>query len=591
MFLILKSTFVSSARGNHLSSPLVIDGKHSVTLETHDKAVQQLRRQLLSSDGGKKIVLKRNLAQSHCVRPHDYKSEATELDVSMLTKVISVHSLDDMLKRKKNNHERCIVSQSLRPYCKDEIVAVVDVQAMTPFETLVDALLPLGLIPCVVPEFKGIAVGGALQGLAAESTSFRWGFVHDCIIGFEALLCDGSVIWCSETSNSDLFHALPGSFGTLAICTKIRMLCSKAEPYVLLKCSKHNTQRETVNKMSQIQNICIDNVSKQDKIKKEWRKKNGGFELIQVVKESAFEDDAQFLEAIGYGKDDFVSIAGRFATSEEVNKIITSTRYNNDHNSIDESHKNNSTSTISSHDIEVEGISSCNTWGDLWFFNQVKNAVSKKNAQRNQNENTSNKPLDTYMIFPTKDYMFRHDRGSFWMASYRIPQALGRFMGSVLDSTRMFELATALPWLFPKSSICLQDFMLPREMCADFHDRVQDLLDIFPIWLLPMRRIRPSKKSIFAAPENVQSHLCNVGVYGIPKKKYHYETCNKALENLLYLHNGRKVYYSHSFYDRDFFYENLHDGRRYFDLRRKYGVGDSLPDIYDKICMKPGGAL
>jgi len=43
------------------------------------------------------------------------------------------------------------------------MAAVATVGALTSMETLVDTLLPLGLIPGVVPEFKGITVGGAIQ--------------------------------------------------------------------------------------------------------------------------------------------------------------------------------------------------------------------------------------------------------------------------------------------------------------------------------------------------------------------------------------------------------------------------------------------
>lgn len=45
-----------------------------------------------------------------------------------------------------------------------EGIAVVDVQAMISMDELVDALLPLNLLPLVVPEFKGITVGGSIQG-------------------------------------------------------------------------------------------------------------------------------------------------------------------------------------------------------------------------------------------------------------------------------------------------------------------------------------------------------------------------------------------------------------------------------------------
>ena len=71
------------------------------------------------------------------------------------------------------------------------------------------------------------------------------------------------------------------------------------------------------------------------------------------------------------------------------------------------------------------------------------------------------------------------DRGSFWMASYRIPQIVGRYiMGSLLDSSSMFKMANALPWAFPKNQIVLQDFMLPINKVGIFIDKLQTQLNV-----------------------------------------------------------------------------------------------------------------
>ena len=102
--------------------------------------------------------------------------------------------------------------------------------------------------------------------------------------------------------------------------------------------------------------------------------------------------------------------------------------------------------------------------------------------------------------YDTNSYLFRHDRGSFWMASYRIPQLLAQYvLGSMLDSSNMFLLATALPWAFPKHQILLQDFMVPRNTVGSFFDRLQETTPLYPVWLLPMRNI-PTEGSIFTAP-------------------------------------------------------------------------------------------
>ena len=110
-----------------------------------------------------------------------------------------------------------------------------------------------------------------------------------------------------------------------------------------------------------------------------------------------------------------------------------------------------------------------------------------------------------------------------------------------IDSTNMFKLATALPWAFPKSQILLQDFMLPRDRAGAFLDKLQSNLRLWPIWFLPMRNIKQSN-SVFAGAD-IEGHFCNIGAYGIPRNRYDFVGDNKRLEEFLWTHQGRKVYY------------------------------------------------
>jgi len=204
-------------------------------------------------------------------------------------------------------------------------------------------------------------------------------------------------------------------------------------------------------------------------------------------------------------------------------------------------------------------------------------------------------------LLPLKDYLFRHDRGSFWMASYRIPAAIGRYLDPLLDSTNMFKLAVALPWAFPKRQIVLQDFMLPIDRVDSFIDEIQSELEVWPIWLLPMRNVHLGdrvdgsstvslERPIFSVSRDAmsRSHFCNVGAYGIPRRKYDYVPANKRLETVMLRHQGRKVHYSHSFYDRYIFYNEMYDGLRYFGLRQRYCADGGFPELYDKIITRDG---
>src|ERR1051325_6800502 len=76
----------------------------------------------------------------------------------------------------------------------------VEAEGMTPYETLVDACLAQGTMPAVVPQLKTITLGGALAGVGIESSSHRYGLVHDTVEEVEVLLGDGRIVTASPTN-------------------------------------------------------------------------------------------------------------------------------------------------------------------------------------------------------------------------------------------------------------------------------------------------------------------------------------------------------------------------------------------------------
>lgn len=89
------------------------------------------------------------------------------------------------------------------------------------FEALVEATLPVGLMPAVVPELATITVGGAVAGVGIEATSFREGLVHDTIEEMDVLVGTGSILTCSSRAHRDLFRGLPNSYGTLGYALRL----------------------------------------------------------------------------------------------------------------------------------------------------------------------------------------------------------------------------------------------------------------------------------------------------------------------------------------------------------------------------------
>ncbi len=114
----------------------------------------------------------------------------------------------------------------------DPVSGIAEVEGMTTYEGLVDETLKFGLLPTVVPQLKTITIGGAVSGLGIESSSFRYGLVHETVEEMEILLGDASTITCSADQNSDLFYGFPNSYGTLGYVLRLKVKLVPAKKYV-----------------------------------------------------------------------------------------------------------------------------------------------------------------------------------------------------------------------------------------------------------------------------------------------------------------------------------------------------------------------
>lgn len=130
--------------------------------------------------------------------------ESEMIDVSALNKVLSVN--------------------------KNEMTALVEPNV--PMDALAKETLNYGLVPPIVMEFPGITVGGAIQGNGGESSSFKWGAFNQIFKSFEVITPDGNLRNLSDTDEDELFSALPGTAGTLAVLTAAEIKLVPAKKYV-----------------------------------------------------------------------------------------------------------------------------------------------------------------------------------------------------------------------------------------------------------------------------------------------------------------------------------------------------------------------
>ena len=118
----------------------------------------------------------------------------------------------------------------------DVSARTADVLGMTTYEDLVDATLPYGLMPHVVPQLKTITLGGAVTGMGIESSSFRNGMPHESVVEMDVLTGDGRLITATpDGPHADLFHGFPNSYGTLGYALRLRIELQPVQPFVELE--------------------------------------------------------------------------------------------------------------------------------------------------------------------------------------------------------------------------------------------------------------------------------------------------------------------------------------------------------------------
>lgn len=158
---------------------------------------------------------------------------------------------------RRNASKRIDVREFNKVISVDAETFVATVEGMTTYEELVKETLKHGCLPTVVPELKSITIGGALAGCGIESSSFRYGLVHETITEFDVLLGDGSVVTCTaDNDHSALFFAFPNSYGTLGYALKVKVKLIPTKKYVKLT---HRRFSESTLFFKELARLCTEN--------------------------------------------------------------------------------------------------------------------------------------------------------------------------------------------------------------------------------------------------------------------------------------------------------------------------------------------
>jgi delta24-sterol reductase len=215
---------------------------------------------------------------------------------------------------------------------------------------------------------------------------------------------------------------------------------------------------------------------------------------------------------------------------------------------------------------------------DPWFYMHAQSRCSSGSKEA---------PLtDT---IPLQDYLFRYDRGAFWMGKYYplfpfsfLNNTFSRwFWDSFLHTRVLFQ---SMHISNRSQKFIIQDLGLPVNRAEEFLEFVDEELGIYTLWLCPLRIGRDvnfQRVGKGGSGEEMQLAI-NVGVWGPgPEDFRKFVDENRRLEGRLGELGGRKWLYAHTYYTQEEFWQ-LYDREEYEELRRKY-CAESLPNVYTKV--------
>ena len=127
------------------------------------------------------------------------------------------------------------------------------VAGMTTYEDLIDALLPHGWMPLVVPQLKTITIGGAVSGLGIEASSFRSGLPHESVLEMEILTGSGEVVTARpDGEHAELFGTFPNSYGSLGYALSLTIELERTHRYVVLRHVRFGSLAELVAAIEEV---------------------------------------------------------------------------------------------------------------------------------------------------------------------------------------------------------------------------------------------------------------------------------------------------------------------------------------------------
>ncbi len=483
-------------------------------MDLHQQEVDKLQNELLEWLKQHKnteacFSLAQDKHSSNTVRANKYHKQGPSLNINHLNRVLEIDT--------------------------EKMIAIVEPRVT--MEQLADATLAHDLIPPVLPEFKSITVGGAINGTALESSSHRYGQFNDTCLAYEILLGDGAVIFVTPDTYPDLFYGISGAYGTLGIILSVHIKLVVAEPWVRLDYHQFDDTTSAVDFM------------------RDLTKRGYSPEFIEglmldpqctmvITGTPTKEKDLTRLDLSHYWSKWYYQIVREKVNSDVKSEVVSLRDYLFRHDRAGFWMGAYALHPLLLLRFIIECLGGCPKWLDRLLMPKNSSKYSK----------VGNPSLLFRLLF-----------------------------GWIMNSKRLYKIMHGGTEQWFADYFSIQDYYIPDHETADFADYVGRQYAIYPMWLCPMKAVKTPQ---FLSPhfnENGGPELYfDVGVYGLAKDMQSGASVVRDLDKLSVAIGGKKMLYGYSYYTTDEFWK-IYSKENYDRLRREYFAEGAFMDIVKKV--------
>merc|ERR1712238_13681 len=416
---------------------------------------------------------------------------------------------------------------------------IVRVEPFVSIGQLTHALNPKGYTLPVVPEMDDLTVGGLINGTGIESSSHKYGLFHEIVTELELLLGDGTVVVATATNEyKDLFHAVPWSYGTLALLLSAKLKLIPCKEFVKLTYTPHYTKEEYVEHMRQLSG--------------EYNNKD----IEAAHDKKSFTETPMFVEGLSYSLETAVVMAGKF---------------------------------IDAKDVPLGAANRLSLWWKPWFYKHVEKILRRNIEKVEYIPLTDYYHRHTQSLFWEMELMIPIGNNPIfrWLLGWLMPPKVSFLKISQTEMTKQLTERTHVA----------QDFLVPTRNMSSFLELCDDEYDkIYPLWLC-LHDHSPMPGSLLKDPavpnsENGHEMYIDIGVYGLPrciheKREDEFDmkkSMRRVLKELVMM-DGFQMLYADVFNTREEF-EEMFEHTTYRELRKKYMADTgAFKEVYDKMSI------